>query len=97
MFSNQIPDQPNFGREPIQAATPELTNPIPELYPQPKEQEQGWGGLIRGGGLGCRICFGGRIGRRELEGWWRVRLCRLRMQRLWDFGRGWKVLFIRAR
>ncbi|KUJ12952.1 beta-lactamase/transpeptidase-like protein [Mollisia scopiformis] len=43
MFTNQIPSMPNFAREPIAAATPELTNPIPELYPQPREQEQGWG------------------------------------------------------
>lgn len=43
MFTNQIPEFPNFGREEIQDAIPELTNKIPELYAQPKEQEQGWG------------------------------------------------------
>jgi hypothetical protein len=41
MFTNQIPEFPNFGREEIQDAIPELTNKIPELYSQPKEQEQG--------------------------------------------------------
>ncbi|MCJ1375082.1 hypothetical protein MMC20_006316 [Loxospora ochrophaea] len=43
MFRNQIPDMPNFGREPIPAARPLSTNPIPQLYPQPPEQPQGWG------------------------------------------------------
>lgn len=43
MFTNQIPSMPNFGRQTIQDAIPELTNKIPELYPQPHEQEQGWG------------------------------------------------------
>jgi len=43
MFTNQIPSMPNFGREGISAAIPELTNPISELYPQPMDQAQGWG------------------------------------------------------
>jgi hypothetical protein len=43
MFSNQIPNMPNFGRQEIQNATPELTNKIGELYPQPHDQPQGWG------------------------------------------------------
>ena len=43
MFENQIPDFPNFGRQGIPDAKPEYTNPLPDLYPQPKEQEQGWG------------------------------------------------------
>jgi CubicO group peptidase (beta-lactamase class C family) len=43
MFSNQIPDMPNFARNEIQDAIPELTNKIPELYPQPHDQPQGWG------------------------------------------------------
>jgi CubicO group peptidase (beta-lactamase class C family) len=43
MFKNQIPDMPNFGRMGIPAAKPEYSNPLPDLYPQPKEQAQGWG------------------------------------------------------
>ncbi|KAL8953140.1 MAG: hypothetical protein Q9222_000961 [Ikaeria aurantiellina] len=43
MFTNQIPQFPDFGRRGIDAVKPDLTNPIPELYPQPAEQPQGWG------------------------------------------------------
>ncbi|KAL8967725.1 MAG: hypothetical protein Q9197_005274 [Variospora fuerteventurae] len=42
MFTNQIPQSPDFGRNGMYAAEPDLTNPIPELYPQPPEQPQGW-------------------------------------------------------
>jgi CubicO group peptidase (beta-lactamase class C family) len=64
MFSNQIPDMPDFGREPIDAATPELTNPISELYPQPKEQEQGWGLTF------MLTIHEGATGRGKNTGWW---------------------------
>lgn len=43
VFTNQIPQWPDFGRKGILAATPELTNPIPELYPQSGNPPQGWG------------------------------------------------------
>lgn len=43
MFQNQIPEHPDFAREGLDDAIPELTNKAGELYPQPKEQEQGWG------------------------------------------------------
>ena len=43
MFTNQIPDKPNFGRKGIRTAKPTYTNDIPDLYPQPAEQAQGWG------------------------------------------------------
>jgi len=43
MFRNQIPQFPNFGRQGIPAAKPDLTNLIPEIYPVPGNQEQGWG------------------------------------------------------
>lgn len=33
MFRNQIETFPNFSRQSIPAAKPELTNPLPELYP----------------------------------------------------------------
>lgn len=43
MFENQIPQFPDFGRKGIPGVKPTYTNPIPDLYPQPKEQPQGWG------------------------------------------------------
>lgn len=43
MFTNQIPQWPDFGRQNIPAATPALTNPIPELFPQEGNPPQGWG------------------------------------------------------
>jgi hypothetical protein len=64
MFSNQIPSMPDFGREPIQAATPELTNEIPQLYPQPPEQPQGWGLTF------MLTIHEGATGRGRNTGWW---------------------------
>ncbi|RFU27161.1 hypothetical protein B7463_g9186, partial [Scytalidium lignicola] len=45
MFTNQLPHLPNFGREPIAAAKPQFTNPIPELYPFAVDPKAplGWG------------------------------------------------------
>ena len=43
MFKNQIPEMPNFGRKGIKTAKPLLSNDVPDLYPQPSEQPQGWG------------------------------------------------------
>lgn len=43
MFKSQIPSMPNFARQPIPAAKPEHTNPLPELYPQEGNPPQGWG------------------------------------------------------
>ena len=64
MFENQIPHLPNFGREKIQAANPELTNEIPELYPQPRDQPQGWG-------LTFMLTISeGATGRGGKTGWW---------------------------
>ena len=42
MLENQIPHLPNFGRKAIPDAKPDQTNPIPEIYPQPHDQPQGW-------------------------------------------------------
>ncbi|KAL8769925.1 MAG: hypothetical protein Q9209_004172 [Squamulea sp. 1 TL-2023] len=43
MFTNQIPQFPDFGRRGIPTVKPDLTNPIPDMYPQLPEQPQGWG------------------------------------------------------
>ncbi|KAI0164269.1 beta-lactamase family protein [Hypoxylon sp. FL1284] len=43
MFTNQIPQLPNFGRQGIPAAKPDLTNPLPDLYPIEGAPPQGWG------------------------------------------------------
>ena len=43
MFTNQIPQFPDFGRKYIKAAKVQYTNDIPQLYAQPPEQPQGWG------------------------------------------------------
>lgn len=43
MFTNQIPEHPNFARKPIEAAKPDLVNNVVEFFPQPHYQEQGWG------------------------------------------------------
>lgn len=42
MFTNQIPQWPDYGRRGIPAAKPEFTNPLPELFPQ-GDAPQGWG------------------------------------------------------
>lgn len=43
MFTNQIPNFPNFGRQGIPPSKPELTNPLPDLYPVADDAPQGWG------------------------------------------------------
>lgn len=43
MFSNQVPNFPNFGRQGVPAAKPDLTNPLPDLYPVADNAPQGWG------------------------------------------------------
>lgn len=64
MFTNQIPEFPDFGRHAIPAAKPDLTNPIPELYPQPAEQPQGWGLTF------MLTLHPGATGRGGNTGWW---------------------------
>lgn len=56
MFRNQLPKFPNFGRQGIPASKPDLTNPIPDIYPIPQEQPQGWG-------LSFMLANGGPTGR----------------------------------
>lgn len=37
MWENQIPEHPNFARDGLRDAKPEITNPAPEMYPQEGE------------------------------------------------------------
>jgi len=62
MFHNQIPDFPNFGRQGIPPAKPDLTNPIPDLYPCPSHLQQGWGLTF--------MLSGGVTGRANSTGHW---------------------------
>lgn len=62
MFTNQIPQFPQFGRQGIPAAKPTLTNPLPDIYPAAGSPPQGWG-------LSCML-NGGATGRFEATGWW---------------------------
>ncbi|KAI1764120.1 beta-lactamase family protein [Hypoxylon sp. FL1150] len=43
MFANQIPRFPQFGRQGIPGAKPDLSNPLPDLYPIAGDPPQGWG------------------------------------------------------
>jgi len=64
MFKNQIPDMPNFARQGISAAKPELTNPISELYPQANNPPQGWGLTF------MLTIEEGPTGRKRNTAWW---------------------------
>ncbi|KAK4628592.1 Acyltransferase calJ [Fulvia fulva] len=43
MWTNQVPDMPNFARQGIPDAKRDQTNSTPELYPQEGNPPQGWG------------------------------------------------------
>ncbi|KPI42611.1 Acyltransferase LovD [Cyphellophora attinorum] len=43
MFTNQIPDMPDFGRQPISPPRPDFSNALPALYPEEGNPAQGWG------------------------------------------------------
>lgn len=62
MFTNQIPEFPQFGRQGIPDAKPWLTNPLPNLYPAPEEEVQGWGLTF--------MLSGGYTGRSKGTAWW---------------------------
>lgn len=64
MFTNQIPEMPNFGRQGIDPPKPLLSNPLPELYPQPHDQAQGWGLTF------FLHVHAGPTGRSGTTGWW---------------------------
>ncbi|VVT56168.1 uncharacterized protein SAPINGB_P004874 [Magnusiomyces paraingens] len=44
MFTNQIPDWPDFGRQyPMTSCIPAVANSLPEIFHQPGNPPQGWG------------------------------------------------------
>lgn len=63
MFTNQIPDFPDFGRQGMGSAKPELTNKIPDVYPVPGNPPQGWG-------LTFMLSNGGVTGRSKTTAHW---------------------------
>jgi CubicO group peptidase (beta-lactamase class C family) len=62
MFTNQIPQFPQFGRQGIAAAKPLITNPITDMYPMPGNPPQGWGLSF--------MLNGGQTGRSDSTAWW---------------------------
>ncbi|KAL7623282.1 hypothetical protein AAE478_006963 [Parahypoxylon ruwenzoriense] len=64
MFTNQIPQFPEHGRQGIPAAKPDQTNPIPDLYPIPSRPPQGWGLTFMITGPGATT------GRSDTTGYW---------------------------
>ncbi|KAF1344882.1 beta-lactamase family protein [Delphinella strobiligena] len=62
MFTNQIPKFPDFGRNGIPAAKPDLTNAVPDIYPIPGNGPQGWGLTF--------MLTGGATGRSSTTGFW---------------------------
>ncbi|ROV90549.1 hypothetical protein VSDG_07464 [Cytospora chrysosperma] len=63
MFTNQIPNFPNFGRQGMAAAKPDLTNPVSDLYPVSGTPPQGWG-------LTFMLSNGGPTGRSKTTANW---------------------------
>ncbi|KAH6642088.1 beta-lactamase/transpeptidase-like protein [Boeremia exigua] len=63
MFTNQIEKFPDFARQGIAAAKPDLTNPVPEIYPVEGNPPQGWG-------LTFMLSNGGPTGRSKSTGFW---------------------------
>ena len=62
MLTNQITKFPDFARQGIPASKPDLTNPLPELYPQEGNPPQGWGLTF--------MVNGGPTGRADSTVWW---------------------------
>ncbi|KAH7137420.1 beta-lactamase [Dactylonectria estremocensis] len=43
MFTNQIPNFPNFARQGMHSCKPQIANSSPAIYPEPHDIPQGWG------------------------------------------------------
>ncbi|PKS05633.1 hypothetical protein jhhlp_008152 [Lomentospora prolificans] len=63
MFGNNAPKFPNFGRQGIPAAKPDLTAAIPDIYPVEGQPPQGWG-------LTFMLTNGGPTGRSRGTAMW---------------------------
>jgi CubicO group peptidase (beta-lactamase class C family) len=63
MFTNQVEKFPDFGRQGIPDAKPDLTNPLGDLYPVEGNAPQGWG-------LTFMMSNGGPTGRSKTTGFW---------------------------
>lgn len=63
MFTNQVERFPDFARQGIPAAKPDLTNAVPEIYPVEGNPPQGWG-------LTFMLSNGGPTGRSKSTGFW---------------------------
>lgn len=68
MFRNQIAEFPNFGTQAIPDSKPDLTNPIPCLYPSPTPQGWGLTFMLTGGATGRSPGTGHWAGLANL--WW---------------------------
>lgn len=63
MFKNQIPDFPDFARQPITSPRKSYSNDVPALYPVEGDPPQGWG-------LTMLLTNGGPTGRSKATGHW---------------------------
>lgn len=63
MFTNQVPQFPNFSRQGTPASKPDLVRVVPELYPVAGNPPQGWG-------LTFMMSNGGMTGRSKSTGHW---------------------------
>ncbi|KAL1598465.1 hypothetical protein SLS59_006749 [Nothophoma quercina] len=63
VFTNQVERFPDFARQGIPAAKPDLTNAVPEIYPVEGNPPQGWG-------LTFMLSNGGPTGRSKSTGFW---------------------------
>ncbi|KYK57373.1 hypothetical protein DCS_04382 [Drechmeria coniospora] len=71
MFSNSIPQFPQFGRQGMPSTKPELTNTIPDIYPTVGNTTQGYGltFMLTGGSTGRAEGTAGWAGLPNLY-WW---------------------------
>jgi len=63
MFTNQVPQFPDFSRQGTPASKPDLVRVVPELYPVAGNPPQGWG-------LTFMMSNGGTTGRSKSTGHW---------------------------
>lgn len=64
MLENQVPQLPNFARNLSRACKPSFVNSASEVYPQPRDQAQGWGLSF------FKLLFPGPTGRSYDTIWW---------------------------